>query len=141
MSRAWTEDDAALAQHRQMLRAFERNGGTFNCDEVGFLLEGKIEQPVSNLARWIVSRAVVSFTWRSQTFLPMFQFDLVTMTPRAGALQVIRELADVFDDWELAHWYSQPHSSLDGAVPVDVMEFDQPAVLKVARADRFIVRG
>jgi hypothetical protein len=32
-------------------------------------------KPISLVARWIISRTVISFGWRSQTLLPLFQFD------------------------------------------------------------------
>ena len=54
-----------------------------------------------------MTREVVSFGWNSQTLLPLFQFDLFDMSLRPDAVAVISELADVFDDWELASWFAQ----------------------------------
>lgn len=128
-------------QFLNMVRAYRATGGLANGDEVARLLRKRSEQPISMLARWIVDRSVVSIVWQSQTLLPLFQFDLADMSLRSGTSAVIRELVDAFDDWEIAHWFAQPNTWLDGAAPVDNMASDQSAVLSAARADRFIALG
>jgi hypothetical protein len=124
-----------------MIHTYRRTGGLVNCDEAALLLRRHREQPISVLARWIVARAVVSFSWQSQTLLPLFQFDLCDMSLRHGAAEVIGELSGVFDNLDLAAWFTEPNAWLANAAPVDALETDQPAVLQAARADRFVVRG
>jgi hypothetical protein len=98
-------------------------------------------QPISCLARMIVSRQVVSLASRSVVLLPIFQFDLATMSLRDGPHRALLELDGVFDDWELARWFVQPNDWLQDAAPIERIENDLTAVLQAARADRFIARG
>ena len=84
---------------------------------------------------------MVTIQWRSQTLLPLFQFDLQSSSLRPPIERVIAELTGVFDDFELAIWFAQPNSWLDGAMPVHVLGRDVPAVLGAARADRFVATG
>jgi acyl-CoA synthetase (AMP-forming)/AMP-acid ligase II len=129
------------SQFLAMQCAYARNGGLASGDEVAQLLRWRSEQPISTLARWIVARTIVSFEWQSQTLIPLFQFDPSDMSPSAATVDVIRELSDVFDDWELASWFAQPNVWLHDAAPVVAIRKDQLGVLQAARADRFIARG
>ena len=115
---------------------YQDRGGLASGDDVAFLLRHSLDQPISTLARWIVTRAVVSFQSQSQVLLPLFQFDLSDMSRRAHTAEVISELSAVFDDRALAMWFVQPNRQLDGAMPIDAMERDQPSVLQAARADK-----
>jgi hypothetical protein len=80
---------------------------------------------------------MVSYVWQSQTLVPMFQFDRSDMALRRGVSQVIDELADTFDDWELAAWFAAPNSWLEGAAPVDLIDTD-PAGGPTSSAGRSI---
>jgi hypothetical protein len=71
----------------------------------------------------------------------MFQFDGSDMSLREGPQRVVRELAPVFDDWEVAVWFASPNSLLAHALPVDLVIDDLFSVVQAARADRFIARG
>jgi hypothetical protein len=124
-----------------MAVAYWRTGGLMTSDELLCLVRQHADQPISRLARWIVTRQVVSFTWQSHTLLPMFQFDPADMALRAGPREVTLELAGAFDSWDLASWFAQPNAWLQGEAPVDVIARDQPSVLRAARADRFIAAG
>ena len=128
-------------QFAMMETAFSRTGGLASDNVAAHHLRRHTGQPVSTLAHWIVERAIVCFPWNSHTLVPMFQFDLGEMTLRPGATEILRELVDVFDDWELALWFARPNAWLNDATPVDTMAHDQPAVHRAARADRFIARG
>jgi hypothetical protein len=136
-----TQDRLEVQQFVLMERAFRPGGGLVGGDELARLLRSRFWQPISVLARWIVGREVVSFEWQSNTMLPLFQFDLSTMTVRPRVADVLREITDVFDDWEVALWFAQPNAWLDDHAPVAVLELDSQAVLDAARADRFIARG
>ena len=122
-------------------RAFRSSGGTVAADELAYLLRGRVEQPLSTVARWIVAPEVVSFEWRSQTLLPLFQFDLAAARLRAPVADVVRELASVFDDWDLACWFTEPNAWLGDAAPAELVDAHAGAVLAATRADRFIARG
>jgi hypothetical protein len=125
----------------RMMRVYDATGGVVSGDELSSLLRGASAQPISLIARWIVNRQVVTIRWRSQTLLPLFQFDLRRSSLRPPIERVIAELTGVFDDFELAIWFSQPNSWLAGASPVQVLGNDVPAVLGAARADRFVATG
>ena len=110
-------------------------------DELALFLRSHCDQPVSMLARWIVQRQVLSFAWRAQTLIPMFQFELKRCSIRAGLTETITELAAAFDEVETVVWFARPNCWLAGAAPADVMIADAPAVRHAARADRFIALG
>jgi hypothetical protein len=128
-------------QFLAMERAFSVHGGMASGEEVARQLRQRCDQPISMLARWIVSRTVVSIAWRAQTLLPTFQFDRRDMSLRTPVVQAIAELRDVFDDWDLALWFAQPNAWLKDSSPVDLLAQDDTAVLQAARADRFVARG
>ena len=128
-------------QFLEMDAAFRSSGGLLCGDSLATLMRGRLEQPVSVIARWIVERRAVSFEWQARTMLPVFQFDFTNSTLRDSIVEVVKELRDVFDDWDLALWFAQSNACLGGAAPVDVIHADPKAVLATARVDRFIARG
>ncbi|KWT64513.1 MULTISPECIES: hypothetical protein [unclassified Variovorax] len=128
-------------QYRVMEHAFRASGGIARSDEVTARLSRRTDQPISVLARWIVSHDVLSFRWQSRTMLPLFQFDAHTMTLRPPVVDVIRELVPVLGDWEAALWFACPNGWLDNAAPVDVIGPDARAVHQAARADRYLTQS
>jgi hypothetical protein len=128
-------------QHLAMIQTYQRTGGLVTCDEAAMLLGRHRDQPISVLARWIVARDVVSFAWRAETLVPLFQFEIADMTLRRGAREVMAELAGAFDDLDLAAWFASPNCWLGDVAPVVMIETNQPAVLQAARADRYLARG
>ena len=139
-SSVW-RSDLADRQLTAMLSGYRRTGGVASGEVVASLLRQRSEQPISLLARWIVARQVVCFVWRSQTWLPLFQFDLARMEVQPGAKNAIAELSGAFDDWDMANWFAEPNSWLAGATPADTLGSDVEAVLHAARADRYVARG
>ena len=140
---AWRRHTDSQEVHvvMRLLDAFSDIGGVVNGDALASLLRGCTEQPISLLARWIVQREVISFSWHSQTLLPLFQFDLEALQVRPGVPQVIAELRQAFDDVELADWFARPNSWLQGGTPARRFQSDLPAVLQAARADRYVALG
>jgi hypothetical protein len=126
-------------QYLLMQRAFRNTGGLATGDEVALLLRRRSAQPISQLARWIVTRLVVSIERRGQTFLPLFQFNLSDMALRCEVLQLVRELSGTLDDWDVALWFALPNPSLNGRAPVEMIGSDPAVLLNTARADRFVV--
>jgi hypothetical protein len=134
---AWTERELV-----SMLTAYRPVGGVVSGDDLAAILRDHHPQPISVVARWVVRRAILSFSWRGQTLIPLFQFERSSMCPRNDVLAVIRELQDAFDDWEVALWFTTPNTWLeDRARPVNLVGSDPQAVLRAAQADRYIVTG
>ena len=124
-----------------MEAAYRRSGGIASDGDVVLMLRQCSDQPLSRLARWIVARDVVSFNCHGTTWLPLFQFDGAALSVLPTVTAVIQELADVFDDWELAAWFALPNTWLQGRTPVDALIGRPSAVREAARADPFIARG
>jgi hypothetical protein len=119
-------------------QAFRGAGGVASGDQMAYLLRERTEQPISVVARWIVGREVVCYEWRSQTMLPLFQFDLPQAALRPSVARVIRELRDLYTDSSLAMWFVEPSLWLNGAKPVQMIGTAPDAVLEAARADRWV---
>lgn len=135
--------DCALEDERLLVLegAFRSTGGIVSGDEMAAMLWEHTRQPISMVARWIVSREAVSFDWRSRRMLPLFQFDRSTLTLRTEVVDITKELRDVIDDWSLALWFARPNPWLRNAAPVSSIDGDPDAVRDAARADRFALNG
>jgi len=133
--------DDADAEFTRLMATFEQHGGVLDGDEVAFLLRSFVDQPMSRLARWIVSREIVTIARRSALFVPMFQFDRQLMELRSRCRETVLELSGSMEDWDVARWFASPNSWLDGAIPVAMLERDPDGVVEAARADRFIQCG
>ncbi|MDP2019114.1 hypothetical protein [Hydrogenophaga sp.] len=129
--------------------AFSGTGGLVSGDDLAELIRHRCEVagwlpeslPVSLVARWIVSRAVVSLDSPWGPLFPLFQFNLPTASLVDAMAPLLDELRPVFDDVELALWFVTPNDWLGGARPVSAMHHSLPAVLQAARADRFVAGG
>jgi hypothetical protein len=128
-------------QFEAMGDAFRPHGGLACGAEVIHRLSRTGDDPWAALADWIMARSVLVVTWRGQTHVPMFQFDLTGMSLNPACARVAAELKPVFDDWELGLWFATPNTWLDGAMPVDLLASEELAVLQAARTDRYIARG
>ena len=128
-------------QHEVMRSTFARTGGCATEIAAARQLSRRSAHLPSTLMSWIVNRAIVSFLWRSHTHVPLFQFCPDDMSPRREVTDVVRQLADVFDDWEMAFWFAQSNSWLEGLAPAEIIGHDASAVHAAARADRYIARG
>ena len=121
--------------------AFGRHGGLLRGDELALRMREVLDQPISWLARRIVARDVIAIDWHSEMLLPMFQFDPSTFALRRGCPEVMAELRDLMDDWNIAHWFATPCPWLWGVLPVDMIESGWHEVLQAARALRFALKG
>lgn len=129
--------------------AFADTGGLVSGDELAELIRQQcddavqqlVPQPVSLVARWIVSHAVVTIDSPWGRMLPMFQFDLRRAAVHPGMRPLLSELQGVFDDAELALWFVTPNDWLDGVCPARAMHAALPAVRLAARTDRYVALG
>jgi hypothetical protein len=126
--------------HR-MLATYGRAGGVATGEEVAGRMRDRFDRPVSQLARWIAERQVVSFTWGVVVLIPLFQFEKPAMARRPAVTDALAELRPFTDDWESALWFVQPNCWLDDGLPIDRLANQAPAVLQAARADRFVALG
>lgn len=124
-----------------MLNAFRDSGGLSRAEDVVRRFSDESGADMATLRGWIERRQVIGFDWEMQTWLPLFQFDRFSMTPRPELGLVFAELKAVYDPWDLAHWFARPNSSLGGRRPVDTIARDMAAVRHAARADRFVALG
>jgi len=116
------------------LDAFRSSGGLAPAEELLTSFRRGCGHELATLARWIVARQVISFTWQARTWLPLFQLNPDDMTPRRELAPVLGALNAVCDDWEAAHWFATPNAWLAGCTPVAKAATDLPAVLLAARA-------
>ena len=125
-----------------LLHRLRPSGGVSRAQSVTDWLFTRCSQHEGTLAHWIVRGEVVHFDWQRDTWLPMFQFALTTMTPHPVVAGVLKELAGVFDPWETVQWFANPCLALHGRTPASAVagavESDASAVLQAVRYDRFI---
>ncbi len=121
-------------QFIEALDAYRPSGGLAPAEELLSSFRRRCGHELATLARWIVARQVLSFTWQARTWLPLFQFNADDLTPQRELLPVLAELNAVFDDWEAAQWFAAPNAWLAGHAPVAMVATDLPAVLRAARA-------
>ena len=121
-----------------LLNGYRGSGGLAPAEELLHSFKNRGGLDVSMLARWIVARQVISFTWQARTWLPLFQFCPRDGTPLRELGPVFAELNPVFDECELATWFATPNLSLDGRSPVQAFLSDSSAVVRAARIDRFV---
>jgi hypothetical protein len=93
------------------------------------------------LARWIVSREIVTVAMQGQTLIPLFQFDASSVTPHTSLQPILQELCPVFSEWELAMWFASPNTWLANRAPVEVLLTDASSVIQAARMDRDVAMG
>ena len=129
--------------------AFANSGGMASADELAQRLVDSASnvgganglQATALVARWIVSRSVVTVLEPHGWMLPVFQFNPVTASPKPSMAPVLATLHGVFDEAELALWFVSSNDWLKGDRPAMVMHQNLPGVLHAARADRYLARG
>jgi hypothetical protein len=68
--------------------------------------------------------------------MPLFQFNASDMSLRAGLADILTELVQVYDDWDLAHWFAKPNVWLSEELPANALAVAAPQVLWAACAER-----
>lgn len=142
-------DAISRLQWLSTARAFADTGGLVSGDELAELLRQqshddalmRVPQPLSLVARWIVSQSVVSIDSPWGRMLPLFQFDLPRAAVHPGMRPLLAELQGVLDDVELALWFVTPNEWLGGVCPAQAMHHGLAAVRQAARTDRYVALG
>jgi len=127
--------------HAAMRDAYRASGGTVRRDALARVLHDCEGAHDATLGKLLVTHGIFSFEWRAVHWVPMFQFDMRDMSVRPRPQRVAAELAEVFDGWALAMWFSQPNHWLRNRRPVEVLNSSLASVLHAARADRLIASG
>ncbi len=119
-----------------LLNAFRPSGGLARVTEVAARFQMHGVQEVSPLAGWISRREVICFEWQSRLWLPLFQFNPVGLTLRAGLGDIVAELPEVYSDWEVATWFAYPNPLLEHRAPADMLAVAAAQVRDAARVER-----
>jgi hypothetical protein len=119
-------------------RSFLASGGVATAEEVSLLLRRHCEQPLSQLARWIVGRSVIHFERNGQMLLPLFQFNVDDMSLLPAVPSTLAHLDPTLDANETARWFVTPNAELDGDQPVRRMASDAESVIAAARAHQLV---
>jgi hypothetical protein len=114
--------------------AYRQSGGIVRGDAMATRMSLTGRGGYVDLARRIVGGQLFSFHWHDSFWMPAFQFDPELLCQREGPRRVLDALRGSMDGWTLAHWYVKAHPALDGQRPLDLLECDLPAVLRVAHA-------
>ncbi len=141
VARRSIEERVADRDDRTMLAAFQRHGGLMSCESMTDALRCRDAQPLSTLARWIVSRSIVTLQAPGRMLVPLFQFTPRDWALRASVVRVLDELRDTFDDREMALWFATPNVWLDSRAPLACVGEGDHELCQAARADRFVARG
>ena len=119
-----------------MLDAYRESGGLMRAPELASLWQGHGISGTDLLAHWILKRKVISFEWQATTWLPMVQFHRTTMTLVPGFEKIQAELVAVYNDCDVAQWFSLPNTWLADRSPASALVSAAPEVLIAARAER-----
>jgi|GEM_PF-1154445 len=127
-------------QFNAMRDAYEESGGLIHAPE---LVSRWQEQGVSVsgtdlLAQWVQNRKVVSFEWQSTVWLPVVQFNHTCMALVQGFEEIQSELVAVYNDCDVARWFSLPNSWLAARSPASSLLSTASEVLIAARAERYV---
>lgn len=124
-----------------LLAAYRPTGGVVRADDLSRHVRSDEPGHLTNLARKLVSGSILSFSWRQTLWVPLFQFEFGSSDVKSGVACIMDELTGAFDSWEIAVWFVQPNSWLDGMRPLDLLPGRQAEVLRAAQADRFVAVG
>lgn len=120
------------AAHLQLVTLYSGQGGVCPPEELVGRMRPHWQQPVSLLAKWIAGRKLVSFSWRAQLLVPLFQLVRPTMAPSQAIAECSRGLGELVDDEGFAEWFVRPCMWLGNKMPVELL-LDQPdAVIRAA---------
>ena len=121
--------------------AYECSGGLLAADTVAMTLDRRQGQGISRVARWIVDRRVLSIAGFGGFWLPAFQLNPVTWTPRVELAPVLATLPPPTETWCWTDWFAEANELLHGRRPADLLACAPGEVLQAARQLRFVCMG
>jgi hypothetical protein len=124
-----------------MAAAFADTGGWVSGSELADLISQRgrqedgscVSQPVSLVARWIVSGDVIAVSTPWGDMLPLFQFDLQRAAIRHEVTMVCAELRGTLAGADLAMWFVTPNGELQGEQPALALRTRLPEARRAAR--------
>ena len=129
---------ASDQQFMTMLKAYRHSGGLWRAPDVAARCKPHSGTDVDTLAGWVRHRQVVSFEWLSRIWLPVFHFQRADMGRQLGLAEVLSELTDVYDNWQVANWFALPNHWLANTTPADRLSSAPAEVLTAARAEQLM---
>jgi hypothetical protein len=121
-----------------VLNACRDLGGLARAQEVASMAVSRRGANARALVCGSPDRELLSFEWQSQVWIPLFQFDRVTMVLHQGLKEILAVLSRSFGPWEQAMWFTQPNNWLDDKIPAHVLTLNHEAVARAAHANQFI---
>jgi hypothetical protein len=116
----------------ELLEAFRATGGMAPGAMVARLLEEHQGGQAFSLAKRVSTRELFGFDWRSNFWVPMFQFSGDDMAVKAQPQQVRAALPSEWSGWAVACWFAAANTHLEGRRPVDALNLQCDAVLHAA---------
>lgn len=125
-------------QFNAMRDAYEESGGLIQAPELVSRWQAQGVSGTDLLTQWIQSRKVISFEWQSTVWLPVVQFSHNCMALVQGFEEIQSELVTVYNDCDLARWFSLPNNWLAARTPASALLSKASEVLIAARAERYV---
>lgn len=123
----------------KLLAALRAHGGMLPDDEVRSI--GFVSRSGVCLGEALIRRDLYALNWRHQRWVPMFQFHLPGMQINSAVSDVVSEMFQVLQGFELTEWFTEPNPWLDHRRPLDLIETASSLVKNAARADRYLLGG
>lgn len=130
--------DADDARFIGLLDAFRPLGGIAALRELERRARATREGQALHFAQWLSEGKLFALHWNGAHWFPLFQFRRVSMAPEPAMAHLLAELRATHDAWEFAAWLARPNGFLQGSAPASVIRHDAAAVVRAARADRFL---
>ena len=124
-----------------LVDAFQATGGLIRVDDLESMFMLRSFGFSKEFAMSITDRQVIHFEWQAQTWLPLFQFDLIRMQARPELVPILAELNSIYDNWEVADWFARINPWLGGYSPSQELGRNPLAVMNAASAEVFVARG
>ncbi|MBC7918085.1 MAG: hypothetical protein H7Y28_09790 [Rhodoferax sp.] len=131
----------ADVQFLALVNAYQATGGLAWIGDLESMFMLRSTGSAESFSDAVADRQVVHFEWQNQVWLPLFQFDLVRMQTHSALAPVLDTLNGLYNDWDIAEWFSRVNPWLKGRSPAQTLVAEPAAVLDAASAEVFVARG